>query len=287
MDVSTNEKSTLRSLKSPSLTKRKTKALSPRDERRQKLKQEYQREQLKNLWRVIFLFTLSLGLGFLFIRSSQTEINSEKIHIKGANKLNPDSIINASGYFFPQKLITINPIDLKAILMKELPLQAIEIRKLIFPPIIEIELKERQPIAFASKQISTTNKKEGMVDENGFWMPIEIANLAQTPIHMIYIQGWMPGFEKPISTILKNRENLGSTLEKIILESNGEISLETKYFKRIHLGSKYENLNSQIKILGNLDNILPSLPNKNGARIFDLKDPQKPELQFANTRKKN
>ena len=267
-------------MNSSSITKRSSRSLNPRDARRRKLKKNNQLEHLRNLWRIIFFVTFSLVLGFIFVINSQTEISIRSIHVKGADKLNSKSIINASDLYFPRKLLRINPRELESILLKELPLKAIEVRRRIIPPGIEIELTERQPIAFASKQISINRKEEGMVDETGYWMPLRIAKQAKKPKRPIYIQGWMPGYEKWISKILINRNNLGSSLRSIILKSNGEISLETKDFKRVLLGSKLENLEIQIKILANLDKLLPYKYSKEKNTIFDIKDPNKPELQL-------
>ncbi len=256
---------------------------NPRVARRRKLQLERRNEQITNLWRIFIFSTITSGLGLLVFKNGRSPINIAEIEVNGSSKIQAISIVDASGWNFPKPLFSINPEALKDKLIKELPLQSISIRRRLIPPRLEIEVKERKPIAFADKRIPEGREK-GMLDESGQWMPMKMASQTTPPEKDIYVEGWMASHRNWISFILKNQEKLGSPLKKIIINPNGEINLKTQDFEVIYLGSNGIYLKEQINVLQKLSQNMPeSFINQQGT-ILDITDPSRPEFQIPKSR---
>ncbi len=235
-------------------------------------------ERLIEIWRIVCFSSISFSLGFLFINNGWTPIKEERIHVKGSPKLGSQSILEASGLTFPKPLLSINPTQLQNNLINELPIKAVSIRRLLLPPGLQIETLERKPIAFANRR-GPNGQEKGMLDINGYWMPLRVANKTKPPKKSILVEGWMSSHRKSISKILKNRFQLGSPLKKITLNPNGELNLQTNQFSVINLGINPVELNKQIKVIRHLSKRLPSRFRDQIGTIIDLRDPSKPELQ--------
>jgi len=252
---------------------------NPRIERRRRIKLENRNKQLIQLWRIIVFSSITSSLGILVINNGWGSINLSQIHVKGSSKIDRNTILVASEFNFPTPLFTINPKKLEINLLRNLPIKNVQIRRLLIPPSLEIELTERKPIVYADRR-GPKGKELGMLDIYGYWIPISMSSLIELPEKDIYVEGWMPIKKEWVSIILQNKEKLGSPLKRIIVNPNSELSLKTEDFDLIHLGSSNNNFNAQIKAIRQLSKNLPSdLVRQNGA-ILDLKDPSKPELQI-------
>ncbi len=281
MDESTNGKSSLRSVSRLNSNKRKSSPIgtNPREARRRELHLQRRNEQLTNLWRSLLFSSITYSLGFLVIKNGWSSINVAQIHVNGSSTIKSISIVDASGLNFPKPLFSINPKQLEASLIEELPLKNVSIRRRLIPPRLEIEVIERKPIAFADRR-GPKGKEKGMIDKNGYWMPIRMATKTNPPTKDIYVEGWMPSHQSWISIILKNQEKLGSPLKKIIISPNGEIILKTKDFEMIYLGSTSNYIKEQIRALYKLSNNLPENFLKQTGTILDIRDPSRPEFQI-------
>ncbi len=256
---------------------------NPRVEKRRRLNLERRNKKLIQLWRFFLFSGITYGLGLLVINKGWSAIDVSQIHVKGSPKIQPKEIVIASGMNFPKPLFLINQNQLKSNLIKDLPIKSIQIRRRLIPPSLEIDLKERKPIAFASRRTSK-GKEKGMLDQDGYWMPISMATKTKPPLKEIYVEGWMDIHRNWISIILDNEKNLGSPLMKIIVNPNGELSLQTKDFEMIYLGANSFKINQQINALNQLSKNLPSSFRNQTGTVLDIRDPSKPELQMPNNK---
>lgn len=254
-------------------------ASNPRIEKRRRLLLERRNLQLIHLWRIVIYCSITYSLSLLVLNYGWSNIDVGEISIKGSQNIKPSSIVITSGINFPKPLFTIDPEELKANLVNELPVKSISIRRSLIPPRIEIEVQERQPIAYADRR-GPEGKENGMIDQYGYWIPIRMKKYTHPPSGKAYVEGWMPTHQNWISMILRNLENLGSPLNRIIVNPSGEISLRTIDFELIHLGTNSSYLEEQIKAIQQLSKNLPtSFINQKGT-ILDLRDPSKPEFQI-------
>ena len=74
-------------------------------ERRRRLRQQYQREQLIQLWRITVLLGLATGLGLLLLRLGWTLRGPSQVRIEGNLNLSAETIFQAAGLRFPQLLL--------------------------------------------------------------------------------------------------------------------------------------------------------------------------------------
>ena len=282
MDESTHGEGSLRSVNKSSHNKPSSLsplATNPRIEKRRRIHLKQRNKQFIQLWRTFIFSSITYGLGVLVINNGWGSIDVAQMHVKGSSRINTNTILFNSGVEFPRPLFTINPKQLEINLLNSLPVKNVQIRRRLIPPSLEIEVTERKPIVFADRR-GPKGKEEGMLDKNGYWMPITMANLIEAPEKDVYVEGWMDKHRNWVSIILENKKELGSPLKRIIVSPNGEMSLTTEDFDLIRLGSNSFNFREQIKALNQLSKNLPvGFVNQTGS-ILDIKDPSKPELQL-------
>ncbi len=266
-------------MKSSFSKKPESRVQSSREKRRKKIKRQKRNEQVLHLWRTFFFTTLTGLLGWIFINNGWALISKEDIKIHGSKKIDPESIIKASEFFLPKPLLSINPRSLEKKLLENLPISKVTIRRTLVPPRLEINLLERQPIAYAFRKYSN-RKEEGMLDKDGEWMPLSMANQLKPTSIELHVEGWIESQKDRVSTILDNRNNLGSPLEKIILSPTGALTLKTQELGVIHLGSNRSFLEKQLKIIPHLSKTLPKTFRNKYENTIDIRDPSKPEVQL-------
>ena len=76
---------------------------------------------------------------------------------------------------------------------------------------------------------------------------------------------------------------LTSPLQKIKINPLQEITIQTKYFNSVLLGSNTDRLIEQINKLNQLQKSLPNLLINTKVKLVDLTDPSKPELKIEKT----
>ena len=230
------------------------------------------------IWQRFFFSAISITLLILYVDQVSQEISNDDIKINGSSIIKSSEIINATRGFFPKTLIEINPKYLESILLKKLPVKSISVYRRIFPTELNIDVVERIPIAFAER-MTINGKEKGMIDIDAYWIPIRFTNHEKHKEVKLFVEGWKSNQRNEISLLIKNRHNLGSSLEKSVVSPNGEISLQTKRLNSILIGANPALLKEQIKTLNVLDRSLPDLLINTKLNLIDLRDPSKPEIK--------
>ena len=233
---------------------------------------------LREIWQLTFFSSISILLIILYLDQAWTTIKTEHIQINGLSGLTKKDIEKATNGFFPRNSLELNPKEIEASLIKTLPIKSIAVNRKFFPPGININILEREPVAFASR--SKSNKiEQGFIDNEGFWIPIEFVNETKKNKINLYVESWHPSKKEEITLIIKNRLYLSSKLKKITLNPLQEISIKTEDFSSVLLGSDINHLNEQINKLNQLQKSLPNLLINTKVKVVDLRDPSKPELK--------
>ena len=233
---------------------------------------------LLELWHLIFFSSISIFLIFTYLNQAWKPISTEQIEIRGLSGITKDEIKKASSIFFPRNLLELNPKEIEAYLIKKLPIKVISVNRKFFPPGIHVNLIEREPIAFARRTF--LNKVEnGMIDIDGYWIPMQFANESKKNKIDIFIEEWNPNAKKEIIQVIKNSFRMRSQLKKIKLNPLKELIIETEHFDSVLLGSNTDHLIDQINKLNQLQKSLPNLLINTKVKIVDLRDPSKPELK--------
>ena len=237
---------------------------------------------LLELWQLLFFSSTSFFLIFTFSNQAWKPISFEQTKITGLSGLEKDYIQKITSNFYPKNLLELNPKEIESYLLKNLPIKGVSISRKFFPPEIHLNVLEREPIAFASRDFSN-NIEKGMIDIEGYWIPLQFVNKTKQNKTKLSIENWNINKKKEIILIIKNRLNFQSPLQTIKINPLQEIILKTEHFDSVLLGSGTDRLIEQIDKLNQLQKSLPNLLINTKVKIVDLKDPSKPELKVERT----
>ena len=278
MDETINEQSSLRSL-----NKQIKSNLPLKDKKRRNLEGKAIQTEKRNgiliySWKIVFFLAIGSGLYFLFTSKSWQSIDRGEVYILGSKNIDFDSINRVSMNKFPRPLISINPQKLRTNIKDNLPVKEVSIRREIFPLKLIIQIQERIPIVRAIKQ-GSNGKEIGFLDIDGYWINKNPDTINLLPLKTLTVKNWNEENRKSISEIIKNRSRFSVPINGILIDHEGNITLETDKVNEIQIGSDISLLGKQIDALIYLIRKLPSEVQKN-IKSIDLTDPSKPELQI-------
>jgi len=231
------------------------------------------------LWQLLFFSSTSIYFIYLFSNQAWKPISFEQTKITGLSGITKHDIQKATSGFYPKNLLELNPKEIEYYLRKKLPIKNISVSRKFFPPEVQLNIIEREPIAFASRVISK-NIEKGMIDIEGSWIPLEFVNQSKKDKIKLFIENWNPNKKNDVILIIKNKSILQSPLQKIKINPLQEISIKTEHFNSVILGPDTDRLIEQINKLNQLQKSLPNLLINTKVKIVDLKGPSKPELKI-------
>ncbi len=237
---------------------------------------------LIELWQLVVFSSTSVFLIFTFSNQAWRPISFDQTQITGLSGLTKNDIQKTTSIFFPRNLLELNPKEIESYLKKKLPIKDVSVSRKFFPPEIQLNIIEREPIAFATRVLEN-NIDKGMIDIEGAWIPLQFVNKSKKNKIKLFIDNWTPNKKNDITQIIKNRFILQSPLEIITINPLQEISIKTEHFNSVLLGSDTDRLIEQINKLNQLQKSLPNLLINTKVKIVDLKDPSKPELKIEKT----
>ena len=253
--------------------------LPPGVERRRRLREERRRERLIQSWRILLYGGVSTGLIWVLLSTGWSLRSQQQLTVRGSDRLGTDAVVKAAGLRFPRPLITLEPGRLERRLLAELPVESVSVQRRLVPPGLEVKLKDRQPIAAASR-MGARGLEQGMVDRQGHWMPLTVARQGEAPSSAVRVEGWIPSRRRMIATVLEQRDQLGSPLQVIKIAPDGDLSLRTQTLGLVRLGSNERLLDQQLLTIALLSSSLPETLRGKASSGIDLSDPSKPELQL-------
>ena len=253
--------------------------LPPGVERRRRLREERRRERLIQSWRILLYGGVSTGLIWVLLSTGWSLRSQQQLTVRGSERLGTDAVVKAAGLRFPRPLITLEPGRLERRLLAELPVESVSVQRRLVPPGLEVKLKDRQPIAAASR-MGARGLEQGMVDRQGHWMPLTVARQGEAPSSAVRVEGWIPSRRRMIATVLEQRDQLGSPLQVIKIAPDGDLSLRTQTLGLVRLGSNERLLDQQLLTIALLSSSLPETLRGKASSGIDLSDPSKPELQL-------
>tara|TARA_Y100000766_G_scaffold209885_1_gene181533 strand:- start:117 stop:947 length:831 start_codon:yes stop_codon:yes gene_type:complete len=233
---------------------------------------------LIELWQLLFFSSTSVLLILTFLNQAWKPISFDQTKIAGLSGIKKNDIQETTSIFYPKNLLELNPKEIESYLLKKYPIKGVSVSRKFFPPEIHINILEREPIAFASRNFSNEIEK-GMIDIEGYWIPLQFVKESEQNKIKLSIENWNTNKKKEIILIMKNRLIFKSPLQKIKINPLQEIILKTEHFDSVLIGSGTDRLIEQIDKLNQLQKSLPNLLINTKVKIVDLKDPTKPELK--------
>nr|WP_254896343.1 FtsQ-type POTRA domain-containing protein [Synechococcus sp. HK05] len=247
-------------------------------ERRKQLRQQRRQERLRQLWRITLFSAAATGLGWGLLREGWVLRSPDQIEVLGSSQVNREQVIREAQLQLPQPLLGLKPRELAQRLSAGLPVEQVQVSRLMLPPRLRISLVEREAVAQAQRR-SAKGMERGYVDRLGNWMTSRQqrgSGANRTP--QVMVMGWQERLRAPLADILAQQNELGSTLQQVRFEPNGSLWLRTAALGDVHLGLPDQRLNRRLEVLRHLSSHLPKQIKTLKIQSIDLSDPEQPEL---------
>jgi cell division protein FtsQ len=247
-------------------------------ERRRQLRQQRRQERLRQLWRISLFSVAAAGLGFGLLREGWVLRSPGQIEVLGSSQVTRDLVIREAQLRLPQPLLGLKPQELAQRLSASLPVEQVQVSRLMLPPRLRISLVEREAVAQAQRR-GSRGIERGYVDRLGNWMTSRQqrgSGTAGTP--QVMVMGWQERLRPPLADVLAQQEQLGSTLQQVRFETNGSLWLRTAALGDVHLGPPDDRLARRLEVLRHLSAHLPKQIKNLKIQSIDLSDPEQPEL---------
>jgi cell division protein FtsQ len=250
-------------------------------DRRRQLRQQRRQERLRQVWRFVVFTGVALGLGYALLRYGWVLQGPEQVEVSGSRQVQRDQVIQAAGLRFPLTLLSVQPTRLARELSVALPVDQVQVQRLMAPPRLRVQLVDRRAVARAERR-GPRGLELGFVDQLGNWMTVR----QQTGVGLdpsqsrltLLIKGWQPRYREALAVLLSRRQQLGSALLTIRFEPGGSLWLDTTSLGAVRFGPLDQRLPQRIEVLEHLLKELPSRLQGRRLQAIDLSDPDQPEL---------
>ena len=247
-------------------------------QRRKELRQQRRRERLRNLWRILVLTGSATGLGWVLLREGWVLRSPSQIEVLGSRQVSRDQVIREGQLQLPLQLLSLRPQQLTARLSSGLPVEQVQVTRLMLPPRLRIELVDREAVAQAQRR-SGRGLEQGYVDRLGNWMTSrQQRSSGSGNAPSVQVLGWQERLRPALALILARRDRLGSPLQQVRFEPNGSVWLRTTALGNVHLGPADVRLERRLDVLQHLSSQLPQQIRGIKVQSIDLSDPDRPEL---------
>lgn len=249
--------------------------------RRKELRRQRRSERLRQLWRILVFSGMSVGLGYLLLRQGWTLREPNQVEVLGSAVVSRDQVIAAAGLRFPQPLMALQPRLVASDLMGALPVEQVKVSRLMLPPRLRVELKDREAVARSVRR-TDRGPEMGFVDGLGNWISIRqhMGIRSQGDLSLLVV-GWNARHRSALAQVLKEREVLGPGLREIRFEPDGSLWLSTTQLGRVRLGPPDARLPRRLEVVAHLSRTLPATMKGAPPQLIDLTDPEQPELSVG------
>ena len=255
--------------------------LSPGAERRRQLRQQQRRELLRNGWRVLVFLGLAGGLGFGLLRLGWTLRGPEQVEVVGSRQVSTAEVVEAAGIRFPQPLLTVDPRRIAVSLGSALPVEEVQVSRLMAPARLRVVVVDREPVARAER-LGADGLEQGYVDRLGNWMTARQGQGLRTETtDRLVVRGWQPRHRGVVAQVLRHRQSLGDDLRTLRFDPAGSIWVDSARLGTVRLGPGDGQLDQRLRVLAHLAETLPGQLEGKRLQSLDLTDPNQPELALA------
>ena len=250
-------------------------------ERRRQLRQQRRGERLRQLWRFTAFSAVAVGLGYVLLRYGWVLSGPDQVEVIGSRQVQRDQVIGVIGLRFPQPLLSLQPKRLAADLSQALPVDQVQVQRLMAPPRLRVQLVDRRAVARAERR-GPRGPEMGYVDQLGNWMTQrqQAGLLADPSLRRLtlVVKGWQPRYRSALALLLSRRPQFDGSLQAIRFEPGGSLWLDTTSLGAVRFGPLDDRLQRQLEVLEHLLRELP--PKLKGRKLqsIDLSDPNHPEI---------
>ena len=252
--------------------------LPPGAERRRQLKRDRRRERLVHGWRILVLLAMAGGLGYGLLRQGWALDGPEQVEVIGSRQVSIDQVIRAARITFPQPLLVLEPHRIAADLEGTLPVDQVQVTRLMAPPRLRVEMVDREPVARAVRR-GAKGTEQGYVDRLGNWMSARQGKgLNRSGSDRLVVLGWQASHRSALRQMLEFSPSLLDNIRQIRFEPGGGLWLESTRLGTVRLGHSNNRLQRQLQVMEHLSETLPAQLQERKLELIDLTDPDQPEL---------
>ena len=249
-------------------------------ERRSQLRRQRRQERLRQLWRVVAFSSTGVALGYALLRHGWVLSGADQIEVVGSRQVQREQIVQVGGLRFPLPLLTLQPNRLAGELSAALPVDQVQVQRLMAPPRLRVQLVDRRAVARAERS-GPQGLEQGYVDHLGNWMTQrQHAGVLQPPpadAVKLQVKGWQPRFRSTLAVLLSRRQQLDA-VHTIRFEPGGSLWLDTTSLGAVRFGPLDNRLLDRIAVLEHLLRTLPAKLKGRPLQAIDLSDPDQPEI---------
>ncbi|MEB3172960.1 MAG: FtsQ-type POTRA domain-containing protein [Cyanobacteriota bacterium] len=249
-------------------------------ERRQALRKQRRRERWRQLWRTLVFTATAVGLGYALLRQGWVLGSPEQVEVIGSRQVSRDQVIQAADLRFPTPLLTMQPSRLVRQLSTTLPVDQVQVQRLMAPPRLRVQLVDRRAVARAERQ-GSGGLERGFVDHLGNWMTTrqQLGVQQDGPLNL-WVKGWQVRYRPALALLLSRRSQLSPALQGIRFEPGGSLWLQTTTLGAVRFGPLDARLGRRIDVLEHLLVTLPAELKGRRLQAIDLSDPEQPEISL-------
>ncbi len=261
-----------------------TSSLRPGAERRRQLRQQRRQERLVQLWRLLVFSALAAGLGYGLLRQGWLLRSPAQVEVSGSRVIHRDQVIQAAGLRFPEPLLNLQPRQLADTLTARLPVEDVRVTRLMLPPRIRVELRDRSAVARAERT-GPGGLEQGFVDRQGQWISVsQNLGLAVNEPLTLRVLGWNERHSASLAQVLAERQLFGTSLRQIRFDPTGSLWLDTAELGSLRLGPADTQLDRRLTVAAHLSATLPAQLRGKRPQMVDLSDPDQPEITLPGLR---
>jgi cell division protein FtsQ len=255
--------------------------------RRKKLRRARRIRSVQALWRSLFVGGLVSTLGWGITSSDLVIRQPEQIVIEGNHFLSAQAIRSLLPLSYPQSLLQVQPQALANSLESQGPIAEATVSRQLLPPGLTIQVKERKPVAVAIGTTSPRNAKstrstpqEGLLDEQGVWMPESSYNSAEHPFELptLKVIGSSDRYRSYWSEVYQAVSHSPVQVFEIDWQNPANLILKTELGK-VHFGPYSSRFAEQLAVLDRMRE-LPTHVNPSKIAYIDLTNPDFPAIQM-------
>jgi cell division protein FtsQ len=252
--------------------------MPPGAERRRQIRQQRRQERLRNLWRLVVFTAIAASAGYALLRFGWVLSGPQQVEVVGSRQVGREQVIQAAGLRFPTPLLSLQPRRIASELGAALPVEQVQVSRLMAPPRLRVALVDREAVARAQR-LTGKGPESGFVDRLGNWMSShQTAGMANPRPLPLKVLGWQPRHRAVLALVLKQRQALGNDLLDIRFDPNGSLWLRSARLGQVRLGPPDSQLPRRLNVLQHLSQELRGKVKGQAVQSIDLSDPDQPEL---------
>ena len=249
-------------------------------ERRQKLRRQRGWKVLRTAWRTLLVSGMATGMVWSLTFRFWVLNTPEQVQIKGTQLLSPDTIRDLLPLQYPLSLLRIEPQKLVKALESSAPIAQASVTREVIPPRLIIQVQERQPIAQASLISGSNQETWGLLDERGFWIPLEqFTNLqSKNELPPLKVRGMRSDLREDWTNLYQSIRTSPFQVTEIDWRNRNNLILKTD-LGVVHFGTYSPQFSQQLQTLDRLRN-LPTHPKVKQMDYIDLRNPDAPYVHL-------